>query len=379
MVRRLECTQKTESSDRSSKLFLVPLLLVVLTAATCPPPPDPDPSPFAEFEPFGLGGGYGAGSVVDRTIQPVLLDHDWKELPFKKKEYPKGTVDYTGVAVKHFSANAGIGGIETVFGNIETTSLTIRDGYIAIVSLAALLEHIQTLDRDTRERLLSVLTPNGSSGRPSEMRLRLLTEVIVVSDGTIDFHFQNSVHVDTGANVANLLEMELVSFSHDNKTMTLKYNANTVVGYKDPFKYDNGHAISSIVGELKKEPTETFFRDQDGDGIGGSDVRYDFVKPIGYSEESGDCLDEDSDVFPGQENWFDMPNRAGNYDYNCDDKDTPEEARIGECRSIRCGKANEGWNGRVPACGESEQWLVDCDLRNLVCTKEVEPRRQRCR
>ena len=376
MMRTLESGRKTESSSRSSKLFLMPLLLVVLTAASCPPPRDPHPSPFAEFEAFGLGGGYGAGSVVDRNFQPVLLAHDWQGLPFYKKEYPAGTVDYTTLAV---SANAGVEGISTLLGNIEKTSLTIRDGYIAIVSRLAVLEHVQTLDRDTRERLLNALTPAGSSDRPSATELKLLTEVIVVSDGTIDVHFRNSVDVETGANVASLLGMEFVSFSHDNRTMTLQLSGNTVVGYRDPFKYDNGHDIAPIVAELNKEPTELFFRDQDGDGIGGNDIRYDFVKPTGYSAESGDCLDEDSNVFPGQENWFDVPNRAGDYDYNCDDRETPKDLAIGECTSIGCGAANEGWDGRIPACGEPERWLVACSLKGLVCTKEYEPRRQQCR
>ena len=378
MVPPLECGRRTESS-RSSKLLLIPLLLVVLTAASCPPPPDPQRSPFAEFEAFGPGGGYGAGSIVDRNIQPVVLDHDWQGLPFYRRGYPAGTVDYTSVTINHFSANAGVGGVDAVLGNMERITLTIRDGYIAIVSLEEVLEHIQTLDRDARTRLRTDLAPEGSSDRPSETMLRLLTEVLVVSDGTIEFHFRNSVDVDVGESVANFLAMELESFSRDNRTMTLKYSTHTAIGYKDPFRYDDGHMISSIFDKLNQEPTEIFYRDQDGDGVGGSDIRYDFVKSTGYSQRSGDCRDDDGDVFPGQESWFDVPNRAGNYDYNCDDQEVPQDSVIGECTSIRCADAIEGWDGRVPACGETERWLVGCELKGLVCTKEFEPRRQSCR
>ena len=379
MVRALALGRKTESSSRSSKLLLIPLLLVVLTAASCPPPRDPQLSPFAEFEAFGLAGGYAAGSVVDRNMQPVLRAHDWQGLPFYTREYPNVTVNYTSFAVQHFRANADVTGIQPVLGNIEKTSLTIRDGYIAIVSRAAVLEHIQTLDRDTRKRLLSALTSDRSSDRSSAPMLRLLTEVIVVSDGTLDIHLRNPVDDDTGPNVANFLAMEFLSFSSDNKTMTLKYSADTAVGYKNPFTYRNGNDISTIVAELNKEPTEVFYRDQDGDGIGGSDIRYDFVRPTGYAAESGDCLDQDGNVFPGQENWFDVPNRAGDYDYNCDGEETPKELAVGACTSIRCASANQGWDASIPACGESERWLVDCELKGLVCTKEFEPRRQECR
>ena len=321
MVPPLEYSRRTGASDNSSKLLLVPLLLVTLAAASCPPPPDPNPSPFREYEPFGLGGGYGAGTVVDRNLQPILLASDWGELPLAKKEYPAGSFHYTGLALDYFHANSDIGGIEAAIGNIEQTTLTIRDAYIASVSLAGLLEHIQSLGLDTRRRLISVMAPAGSSDGSPETHLRLLTEVIVVSEGSIDFRFRNSIDADTGANIANLLQMGLVSLSQDGKVMTLEYGADTVVGYRDPFVYYDADALSSIADEFRKEPTKEFYRDLDGDGVGGSDGRFDFVKTAGYSEVSGDCLDLDDTVFPGQTNWFDAPDMDGRYDFNCDGKE----------------------------------------------------------
>ncbi len=373
-----EYTRKPGTSGNSSKLLLVPLLLVTLAAASCPPPPDPDPSPFKEYESFGLGGGYGAGTVIDRSIQPIVLDDDWGELPLTKEEYATASFNYTGLAVKYFRANSSVGGIEAALGNMEEATLTIRDGYIASVTLAGLLEHIQSLDLDTRRQLLSVLASAGSSDGSPETRLRLLSEVIVVSDGTIDFRFRSSIDADTGVNIADLLQMDLVSLSRDGKVMTLEYGADTAVGYRDPFTYYNPDAIPSIADELGKEPTKEFFRDLDGDGVGGSEVRFDFVKTAGYSDVTGDCLDLDDTVFPGQTNWFDAPDMDGRYDFNCDGKETPEITTLGECTSIRCESANEGWDGEVPLCGESERWIVDCELKGLICTKEFETRRQKC-
>lgn len=378
MVPPLEYSRTTGASNNSSKLLLLPLLLVTLAAASCPPPRDPNPSPFAEYEPFGLGGGHGAGTVVDRNIHPIVLASDWGELAHTREEYPSGSFNYTRLAESYFYANWSIGGIEAAIGNTEEATLTIRDGYVASISPAGLLEHIQSLDLDTRRRLISVLAPAGSSDGSPETRLRLLTEVIVVSDGSIDFRFRDSIDADTGRNIADLLQMELVSMSRDGKMMTLEYSADTAVGYKDPFTYYDPDAIPSIVDELRKEPTQEFYRDLDGDGVGGVDVRFAFARPAGYSEVSGDCLDLDDRVFPGQTNWFDASDLDGRYDFNCDGKEVLEITTVGECSSIRCDSANEGWDGRVPMCGESERWIVDCELKGLICTKVFETRQQKC-
>ena len=130
--------------------------------------------------------------------------------------------------------------------------------------------------------------------------MRLLTEVLVVSDGSIDIRFRNSIDADTGVSIADFLQMELVSMSRDGNVMTLEYRADTVVGYKDPFTYYDPDAIPSIADELRKEPTKEFYRDLDGDGVGGGDVRFDFARPAGYSAVSGDCLDLDDTVFQGK-------------------------------------------------------------------------------
>ena len=369
---RIHYIPRADSPDRLFKWCLIPLLPVVLIAASCPSSLDPAPSLFDEFEPFGLGGGYRAGSIVDTTMQPVLLYDDWKGLPFTKKEYPKGTMILTEVAADSIKANAKVAGIEAVSGNITKTTLTIHDGYIAIISLATLLEHIQTLDRDTRTRLLKVLRL-----RSSEPGLHLLTEVIVVNNGILDFQFQDTVDIDIGTSIADLFKMKFESFSHDSKELTLSYRADTVVGYK----YDNSDMIELIIGELNSEPKTPYYRDQDGDGYGSVDVRYDFVKPPGYSRVSGDCLDTDSNVFPRQTDWFDRPNAAGGFDYNCDGEDTPEKTEVGDCKNIRCGDQNGGWDEIVPLCGKSRRWLVNCSFKLLKggCIKDYDTRRQKCR
>ena len=346
----------------------IPLALVMLTAATCPPPPDPVVRPFAGYMNFGLEGGYQAGTVVDASIQPVLFYHDWKDLPVKKSDYPKGTFNFTTVAANFIRANASVVGIDAMAANIDSTILTIEDGYIGVVSLASLLEHIQTLELATRDILGSILEEERSSD-DSSIEMMLLTEVIVVSKGSLYFRFTNAVEASVGTTVSDLLKMELISF--DGTTMQLSYTSDTVVGYKST------NQITTIIEALDKEPTEIYYRDQDGDGVGGNDVRKDFVEPVGYVKATGDCLDVDSNVFPGQEAWFDTPNRAGHYDYNCDGEETAENTNTGSCRGN--GTANQGWLGGVPSCGASQRWLVDCDRKITGTVQESDTRRQKCK
>jgi hypothetical protein len=297
-----------------------------------------------------------------------VFHHDWKDLPVKESDYPKGTFNFTTVAANFIRANAGVVGIDAIGGNIDSTVLTIEDGYIGVVSLASLLEHIQILELSTREILGSILEEKRSDDRSRE--LMLLTEVIVVSKGTLYFRFASAVEASVGTTVADLLKMELISF--DGTTMKLSYTSDTVVGYKPT------NQIETVIEALAEEPTELYYRDQDGDGVGGNDVRKDFVAPVGYVEVTGDCLDRDSDVFPGQKAWFDTPNRAGHYDYNCDDQETPESTEIGSCRDN--GTANQGWLGHVPSCGATQRWLVDCDRIVFTGTiQESDTRRQKCK
>ena len=63
-----------------------------------------------------------------------------------------------------------------------------------------------------------------------------------------------------------------------------------------------------------------------------------------------------------------------------DGVETIEHDFLGRCNDS-CGEAIEGWFMDIPACGESGEWLVDCDFKPFSggCVQEVETRVQRCR
>ncbi|CAN5922679.1 hypothetical protein BH11MYX4_BH11MYX4_12280 [soil metagenome] len=68
-------------------------------------------------------------------------------------------------------------------------------------------------------------------------------------------------------------------------------------------------------------PLPKWYRDQDGDGVGGASSVLACAPPAGHVAPSGDCLDTNNLVFPGQPASFgtSFTNAAGveSYDYDC--------------------------------------------------------------
>ena len=68
-------------------------------------------------------------------------------------------------------------------------------------------------------------------------------------------------------------------------------------------------------------PLPKWYRDQDGDGVGGATSVLACTPPAGHVASSGDCLDTNNMVFPGQVNSFgtSFVNAVGveSYDYDC--------------------------------------------------------------
>ena len=131
----------------------------------------------------------------------------------------------------------------------------------------------------------------------------------------------------------------------------------------------------------KYKPEVTFYEDRDRDGFGVEEHSYVGTdRPEGFADFVGDCEDNDSDVFPGQGQWFLHASAAGNYDYDCDGKETAQFSISGSCRG-GCGAANEGWLSQIPACGKSSLWLNDCDYKPFRggCVRETQTRWQACR
>ena len=129
-------------------------------------------------------------------------------------------------------------------------------------------------------------------------------------------------------------------------------------------------------------PIVMFYRDRDGDGYGTDDDEAHLASapPPGFVNYAGDCADNDSDVFPGQGRWFTRVSSQCDYDFDCDGVETMQFITGGSCRGS-CGAANEGWLGRVPACGQDGRWLNDCDFKPFRggCIQETQNRHQACR
>ena len=73
---------------------------------------------------------------------------------------------------------------------------------------------------------------------------------------------------------------------------------------------------------------------------------------------SGDCYDTNLHVFPGQAGYFTAERGDGSFDYNCDSLATQQYSDVGSCScSVTCDVTAIGWNGSVPACGVSGNYM----------------------
>jgi len=94
------------------------------------------------------------------------------------------------------------------------------------------------------------------------------------------------------------------------------------------------------------------------------------------AEECGgdDCDDQDRDVQPGQQNFFEAPRRGGGWDYDCDGEDEPGEQVI-DCSGIPTCETME-YEGFIAEdgdldCGSLTDW-GRCTLVNMVlCAYDV--------
>jgi len=95
----------------------------------------------------------------------------------------------------------------------------------------------------------------------------------------------------------------------------------------------------------------TYYADADGDGYGGSDQRHfcevlNAPPPTGYAAYSGDCCDLDSlanPAFPTNQ-YLEMPDACGSYDWNCDG--IVEVQQTCTLETIACGQGcYTNWGG----------------------------------
>lgn len=74
------------------------------------------------------------------------------------------------------------------------------------------------------------------------------------------------------------------------------------------------------------DPLPKFYKDEDGDKVGGATSVFACAAPAGYVTTGGDCLDTNSNVYPGQAGFFGAPftNALGaqSFDYDCSGTET---------------------------------------------------------
>lgn len=89
------------------------------------------------------------------------------------------------------------------------------------------------------------------------------------------------------------------------------------------------------------EPLTTFYKDGDGDGVGGASTMLACAAPSGFAARGGDCDDTNARVFPGQATYFGTPytNPAGavTYDYDCDGNEVESASTLGDHFIGTCG------------------------------------------
>ncbi len=82
---------------------------------------------------------------------------------------------------------------------------------------------------------------------------------------------------------------------------------------------------------------KTYFRDVDGDGVGGAETTVDCAKPAGFAEKGGDCDDYDANAYPG------APELCNGRDDDCDgtiDEDLEERTQYEDADGDGFGKSS---------------------------------------
>jgi hypothetical protein len=126
--------------------------------------------------------------------------------------------------------------------------------------------------------------------------------------------------------------------------------------------------------------TGSYF-DGDGDTFGAGPVSFACGPsvPVGRSRNNMDCCDTDARAKPGQNTPFTTPRVGGcagaAFDFDCDGSQTVAENAGNACTSsgscsttIQCA-GTVGWQGSVPSCGQSANYISSCrSVAATACT-----------
>lgn len=127
----------------------------------------------------------------------------------------------------------------------------------------------------------------------------------------------------------------------------------------------------------------TYFRDSDGDGYGDTNLTECWCQPGGSTGEfvvsnGNDCYDGNADANPTQTGFFSMHRGDGSFNYDCsvDSNGNPtiekEYNTSGSCSSWGssigdCTINTVGWDGGIPGCGGTGNYLLDNDSCSGSC------------
>lgn len=136
---------------------------------------------------------------------------------------------------------------------------------------------------------------------------------------------------------------------------------------------------------------ELCYVDVDGDGFRPNDAStspspaLDCSAPgvVGASAPTGDCLDSNADVFPGQTKFFGDDRGDGSFDYNCDAAEEKQYTGLHTCYAAMsegaCMSAQGGWGLNTPGCGYYDSHAASCAWSNGSCIALSKDTQQRCR
>ena len=148
-------------------------------------------------------------------------------------------------------------------------------------------------------------------------------------------------------------------------------------------------------GEINEPGTldgTIFYYDRDGDGFGNpfdSERRcaLDGETPDGLTLDNTDCCDWDVNAKPSATTAKNYPNLCGDYDWDCDGAETKKWTDGGGCgwgvSTDSCRAEPEGWASDIPDCGETEDWVRNCEVTysfsGIRCNRKITtPQRQAC-
>jgi hypothetical protein len=113
-----------------------------------------------------------------------------------------------------------------------------------------------------------------------------------------------------------------------------------------------------------------FYMDSDEDGFGVQGPTQCWCEPA-YpysSDNTNDCFDANSDSYPGASGYHQVHRGDGSFDFNCDfNEERQYETTYAGCSNwvalTSCNANSYGWNGAIPQCGQTGQYIQDCDAQ----------------